>query len=72
MIGLLTKKKIKQMLIYLTKQDYKGVTNTRSDDFYYACGVANAVTYICHELGYKYEDIARAARPELFGGNNHE
>ena len=70
MFGLITKSQIKRILIQLKKEDHRGLTGSRENDFYYSQGVGNAVSYICHRLGLRYEDIALAAREGNSDGRN--
>ena len=61
MFGLITKSKIKRLLIQLESVDRRGMTGDRVHDMYYGQGVGNAVSYICWKLGIRYEDVLNAA-----------
>ena len=59
MFGLIRKKKLVSVLSDLTwSQDERKATDT--NDLYWRWGNANAVNYICHQLG--FENPAVAAR----------
>ena len=64
MFGLITKSKIKRLLIQLESVDRRGMTGDRVHDMYYGQGVGNAVSYICWKLGIRYEEVLNAANEE--------
>ena len=53
MFGLITKKKLLKILKELDKNNDTAKANG-VDDFYFRCGVANAVNYICHKFKLDY------------------
>lgn len=59
MFGLISKKKLVEILKELNKNNDTAKANG-VNDFYFRCGVANAVNYICHKFKFDYyaqEDI---------------
>ena len=53
MFGLITKKKLLKILKELDKNNDTAKANG-VDDFYFRCGVANAVNYICYKFKLDY------------------
>lgn len=53
MFGLITKKKLLEILKELDKNNYTAKADG-VNDFYFRCGVANAVNYICHKFKLDY------------------
>ena len=53
MFGLITKKKLLKILKELDKNNDTAKANG-VDDFYFRCGVPNAVNYICHKFKFNY------------------
>lgn len=53
MFGLISKRKLLKILEELNKNN-DTVKANGVNDFYFRCGVANAVNYICHKFKFNY------------------
>ena len=55
MFGFVSKKKLLEILRELAKNnDGIGEAYGQQHNFYYYCGVANAINYVCHKLKLDY------------------